>query len=41
MDIVRYMILRDWIIPGIIIIFFIIVCIIEYVIEKSKFKKRK
>lgn len=41
MDIVKYMILRDWIIPGIIILGVIIFFSIEHGIDKIKHKKRK
>lgn len=41
MDIVKYIILRDWIIPGIVILGVIIFFSISYGIDKIKCKRRK
>lgn len=41
MDIVKYIILRDWIIPGIVILGVIIYSSILYGIDKIKHKRRK
>lgn len=35
MDIVKYMVLRDWIIPGIVIVIVSIVSVIYYAIKKK------